>query len=235
MLTGNRSKDAPTWEKAADRLKNLKFKSFTVVCFCCGKVETIQRMSFSEKESYVCENCEGFKISRKKPVSWEDICPANYRRENVPLSEKGIETINEWQYGPKGLLLAGPTERGKTTLAWRLLKRMFDEGRSIAAYDSTEFSRKVAKLYADSPSQAVDWIESLIAVDVLLLDDLGKGRMTDRVESELFGVVEGRSKHMRPIIVTTNMTGGELSSAMSSDRGEPLMRRFRNYCEIVVV
>ena len=151
------------------------------------------------------------------------------------MSEKGLKTINDWQYGSQGLLLAGPTERGKTTLAWILLKRMFDEGRSIAAYDSTEFSRKVAKLYADSPSQAVDWIESLIAVDILLLDDLGKGRMTDRVESELFGVVEGRNKHMRPIIATTNMTGGELSAAMTNDRGEPLMRRFRNYCEIVVV
>lgn len=219
----------------SEKLRNLTFKEYKVTCELCGIPEVIRRISISSKENYLCETCEKHNSPKNSAPKWEDICPSNYRREHTIISEKGIQTINAWKYGAKGLILAGPTERGKTTLAWRLLKKMFHEGRSIAAFDLTEFSRKIAKLYGDNPSEAVDWIENLIAVDILLLDDLGKGRMTDRVESELFGIVEGRNKHMRPIIVTTNMTGQELISCMSNDRGEPLMRRFRNYCEIIAL
>src|SRR5262249_3555894 len=70
--------------------------------------------------------------------AWEQLCPPEYRNtipERLPKPAK-FEEVQKWQYGPKGLLLVGPTRRGKTRAAWNLLKRLyFDERRSIIAFN----------------------------------------------------------------------------------------------------
>jgi len=57
--------------------------------------------------------------------------------------------------------------------------------------------------------------------------------MTERCETELFNLIEERSQHLRPLIVTTNTVGDSLEDKFSDDRSGPLLRRVREFCEPV--
>lgn len=129
----------------------------------------------------------------------------------------------------------GTSGVGKTRAMWTLLARLHMDGYDVVAIDSAEFTRSVATRYSESPSQAVAWIESMIDADIFFIDDFGKGKLTERVESELFGIVEGRVKNLRPIMFTSNLDAGGLRNQMSADRSEPLIRRLIEFCEVVEV
>jgi len=130
------------------------------------------------------------------------------------------------------ILLIGPTGAGKTRCAYLLLKRLLDEGRRIVAFDCVRFGHDCARRFRDGSGE--DWSDGLAKVDLVFFDDLGKGRFTERVEAELFAVVERRLANKLPCIVTTNMTGRSLVAKASHERGEPLVRRLRESCRVVV-
>jgi len=73
-------------------------------------------------------------------------------------------------------------------------------------------------------------VNCLATVDVLFFDDFGKMKFTERVESELFAVIEKRTANCLPLILTTNFTGETLEERMTLDRGVPLVRRLREFC-----
>jgi DNA replication protein DnaC len=50
----------------------------------------------------------------------------------------------------------------------------------------------------------------MTSVPVLFLDDLGKEKMTDRMASVLFALIDQRTQKKLPTIITTNLTGDTL-------------------------
>jgi DNA replication protein DnaC len=129
-------------------------------------------------------------------------------------------------------MLRGSTGTGKTRAMWRLLRRLFDEGRSIEALTAGEFGRS----YADAAGQyrASAWFERLAAVDVLFVDDLGKGCWSEAVRAVFFDLIDKRTRFGRPVLITTNDTGPELSERMRDvNLGDPLVRRLREFCEVL--
>ncbi|MCX6876212.1 MAG: hypothetical protein NTW21_20760 [Verrucomicrobia bacterium] len=61
--------------------------------------------------------------------------------------------------------------------------------------------------------------------------------MTEAQEQALHAVFERRAAWLRPIIATMNSTGEMILARMTetgrADRGEPLLRRMREFCEVV--
>jgi DNA replication protein DnaC len=165
---------------------------------------------------------------------WEAICPPLYRDTDVDrLPQPATGKVLSWEHNPKGLLIAGDTGKGKTRATYSLLRRLHFEGRTIAAFDAISFGHRCSTAFKD-PEQGMKWIHNLCRADILFLDDFGKIKMTDRVESELFGLVELRVSHLKPIIVTTNASGATLEDMLSADRGAPLVRRLREFCTVVL-
>src|SRR5262245_9701523 len=101
--------------------------------------------------------------------AWNDLCPLEYRTtypERLPNIEK-FQQVQKWQYGPKGLVLLGPTRRGKTRAAWSLLKRLhFDERLTITAFNPMDLKLAVAKAW-QNPEEAESWIDGLRGVRML--------------------------------------------------------------------
>ena len=64
-------------------------------------------------------------------------------------------------------------------------------------------------------------------------DDFGKARLTERVECELFGIIEARMAAGLPNIITTNFVGGSLAGNLRPDIGSGLVRRLRECCEAI--
>ncbi len=134
----------------------------------------------------------------------------------------------------RGLVLLGPTGSGKSRAMYSLIRRLVvDDRRQVAGFGPGDFALQVGRRFGDSPAQAADWLAGLRAAEILFFDDLGKDKATERVEAELFALIEYRLAHGRPILATTNLDGVAIEASMSANRGGPLVRRIRELCEIV--
>jgi DNA replication protein DnaC len=71
--------------------------------------------------------------------------------------------------------------------------------------------------------------------EILFIDDIGKEKYTERVESEFYDLIETRTAHLRPILWTANTSGAGLEAMMSPDRGAPILRRLREFTEIITL
>ena len=171
--------------------------------------------------------------------AWERICPPIYRdsdQSRLPCALATREAVLRWEFKPQGLLLYGPTSSGKSRLAFLLLSRLHHlEARKVAAIASTAFSHQVSALFGEGGGKGEAFIDRLANVEVLLIDDIGKGRLTDRVEAEFFHIIEHRASHLLPTILTTNLSGDALTAAWSPDRADPLVRRLIEFFQVILV
>jgi DNA polymerase III delta prime subunit len=172
---------------------------------------------------------------RQRENRWQWLCPPLYRETDparlppVPLAE-----VMAWQYGPQGLLLIGPTGAGKTRAAYLLLRRLLDEdeSRRIIAFGCLDFGHEAARRFREATGET--WVAGVARADVVFFDDFGKEPLTERVEAELFGLIEYRTAHHLPILATSNLTGAALEAKASADRGGPMVRRLREFCRVAV-
>ncbi len=218
-------------------------KTMKTKCQKCGNEFETEAMVIFDRETPLKRTCGDCAASAfesiaaesraaekaKLDASWHVLCPRLYLNTDIErLTAPYVADVLRWKFNPKGLMLHGPTGKAKTRTAYLLLKRLHYEGHSIAAFHSSEFAHQCARSFGDQTGEA--WAERIVKADILFLDDLGKFRLTERVESELFGIVESRTAWERPIIITTNFVGGALESKMTEDRGVPMVRRLREFC-----
>lgn len=112
------------------------------------------------------------------------------------------------EYDPKrenrGLVLYGAVGRGKTHLLVALLRELVFRHGVNAKF--VEFSHLLADLKSgfDSGRGAAELLDPLVAVDVLAVDELGKGRNTEFEGTVLDELVSRRYNAVRPVLATTN-------------------------------
>jgi DNA replication protein DnaC len=70
---------------------------------------------------------------------------------------------------------------------------------------------------------------------VLFIDELGKEKMTDRVESEFMWVLDQRCSWKRPMFITTNLMGEQFKQIWSRDRASAILGRFKEFFQWVSV
>lgn len=173
----------------------------------------------------------------RRQETFNAICPPLYREsdpERIPAAF--LHECEAWQYNPVGIGLVGPAGCGKTRAAWILLKRLHFSGLRVYGITATAFAKACADQWHDdnqAKALAEDTLTRCRRTKVLLLDDLGKQKMTERSELELFDLLEHRSSHELPIIWTANAAKGDLRKMLSSDRGEPILRRLSEFTKII--
>lgn len=165
---------------------------------------------------------------------WREICPTIY--QNTDLSHRSLQTnletiqrVLEWNPNPKGLLLGGPPGRGKTRAMWMLLKKLHFKGVRFLSINETQFAHELGSAFSEGATDGKNFIDRLVSVDVLAVDDLGKSVNTNRFAQELYHIVEKRTAWERPIIASMNATGKEYEQRLG-DVGEPILRRLREFC-----
>lgn len=228
--------------------------SFSKPAVCeCGAKFVMNGVRILGKELWLnryCEPCIERKVKEKEEAErkeklnlrmkeWEDVCPPLYRQTDLSrlrIDPTTADQVLGWVWGPEGLLLAGESRKGKTRLMFKLLERLFvHEGRGVMYLNSTTLSDKIASLYSESAKAADDYITKLEYRPVLFIDDIGKGRFTDRAESVFYRILETRQSHMKPTFFTCNCSATELKNLLSTDRGEPIINRIREMTQTIVL
>lgn len=181
--------------------------------------------------NYVSECSDCSKLRRTE--IFKKICPSLYLKTDIEkLPALQLTKAMGWQYGPRGLILLGETGKGKSRVAWALLNRVLTQDKpeiQFMWFDAIGFGHQIAKHYRDEDAEV--WLDRVAECSLVFFDDLGKLKLTERAEVELFGVIERRCAAELPIIVTTNDTGDSLAARMTDNRGPAMIRRLREFCE----
>lgn len=176
--------------------------------------------------------------TEKRKIRFNEMCPVQYqdfKRDLLP-NKNAYDEVISWNYGKRGLLLMGDSQKGKTRCAWRLMSRLYMiDWIAFQGITELQFSHEVAKFGKSDALTA--WIKDLCNIKVLFIDDLGKCVMTERVVSELFYLLEERMSNNRPIICTMQINPeafvAKLSSRSGHEMAEAIINRLTSNCDIV--
>lgn len=167
---------------------------------------------------------------------WLDVCPPLYQETTLArLPAHFVTTIETWSLRGVAPAFVGTAGQGKTRAAFEILKRQHFAGVWVEAISSTRFAKMAADQFdddRDARSKARSVLSDIHKCRLLLLDDLGKQRMSERAELELYDLLEHRTSNMLPTIWTANASGDDLLAMFSKDRGEPILRRLAEFSEI---
>ena len=208
--------------------------TITLVCPNCGterERKEKERWGKNERRTLECDNCS----TTRRVSKFNQTCPLLYQEsEAIRLPQAQLRQVMDWTFGTKGLLLIGATGKGKSRIAWKLLRRVLCEDkpeRAFLWFDCIGFGHEIARHYR--LEDAEQWLDRVAETPLLYLDDLGKLKLTERAETELFGLIERRCANQLPMIVTTNDTGDSLAARMTENRGPALVRRLREFCHVI--
>jgi DNA replication protein DnaC len=186
----------------------------------------------------VCQNCSAPVLSQPSSAArtseWQRLCPPLYLRDLPPglMARSWVAGVLSWQYGPQGLLIVGDTGTGKTWVMWWLLRRLLEERYSVATLDAVTYRSGLTS--AARQGDAADYARRLVLVDVLYWDDFGQTHLSGAASEMLLHVVEQRTSHGRPLLLTSQYSGCALESQFErQEMGTAVRRRINDFCRIV--
>lgn len=208
----------------------------------CGTcIEQHNRNSASEAES-----ARQSIFKRQADVDWGNLCPIEFRAiseggqtdvERLGIEVAQLESITSHPLGERGLIIRGGTGAGKTRSMYRLFRVYFEKTPRprLIAMTSGQFDRQARD--AAGTFTLTQWFDRMAKADALFIDDIGKGKWTPATSSQFWELVDDRTRNRKPIFLTTNLNGETLVSSLGLDRdiAEPLLRRIRESCDVVVL
>lgn len=196
-------------------------------CVPCTAAAAARHQDATEKEA-----------EKARLEKWHAVCPPIYRDTDIARisAECGRAAIT-WDFkAARGLGCLGSTGIGKTRALFLALRRAFDGGKFCRFTSHNAFTRTVQTAFAGDGKEreaAKHLLDAYQECGVLLIDDIGKPPPTERADAELEELVEQRTSNMRPILWSANGSSAWLIKRMGVDRGEPLVRRLSEFCDII--
>lgn len=240
--TGIRFGDSVTWAKK-DR------------CSCEGaqeaRREEAERKAAEEKAKRLWEKQREVKRLMKlsgikksfQSKTFESFTPRDPAAAKA--KKKAEEYVATFQHGAprtekNSLLLCGPVGVGKTHLASAIANELISGLTDVVILTPTEMLDRQREAYSAQTGEMGirEVTESLKKASLLILDDLGKDRMTEWGLGRLFDVINARYEDLMPMVVTTNESPGELIKRLTPANGytttaQAIVDRLIERCEIV--
>lgn len=142
------------------------------------------------------------------PKKFLDAELSDFRNEEPKVRE----VLNDWAIRPAGrnLLALGTVGVGKSRAAVAACRRShFTHGQAVDFWPVVELLDQLR------PGGPPDALERLMAVDLLILDDLGAERPTDWTAERLYALVNRRWLEELPTVGTTNLPLTRKSAGMT--------------------
>lgn len=132
-----------------------------------------------------------------------------------------------------GLLVLGPVGTGKTRFAVAAMRYWLLSGRKAEFMLGGQLMRRIWGTYRDDSRVTEDEIlDRLTALDLLVIDDMGReGRTSEAVKRIFHEVLSRRIDNFRPVIVTTNLSLDEIGEVY----GDAIQSRLANLDQVPII
>lgn len=212
-----------------------------IACHCGRRGALFSKDDHSLVRYHLCrEHLDPVRVAQDGLVEsqFPPSMPALFRDTEVSRLHPNIQKALEWkpEGDVSGLLLHGTTGIGKTRAIWEIIRRQWIESVKRDRQLPYQFltMRKIEGMIEKGfdDRQHAKMLEGLIELPFLIIDDFGKERLTQRMASDLFAVVDERSTARRATIISTNYNGTTLLERFDGrdvETGKALIRRLKDY------
>ena len=214
------------------------------ICPGCGRTDKENAVFVAISPFQLCDPCISQRIGRERQAEVQkairtdlvDIVPPLYREtdlDRLPYRERQAVIRWEFKEKAKGLWLVGDTGLGKTRCLCLLLSKLIEQGISVRAFFHGTFGDELLEVIRSERSYRA-WKWQITNAEILAIDDLFASKLTEKVESAIFEILDLRLANHRPTFVTTQLTAKEALHRFSSrKRCEAFYRRIEEFCEVV--
>lgn len=142
--------------------------------------------------------------------------PERFHRARLFDFPKGTaEAVGAWITNPTdGLLLFGGTGSGKTHLAAAILREVVIGGGDIQFRRAADLYQAIRGSFHNQDNSEVSILKDYQGPDILILDDLGAGTLSDFERRYTLEVFDCRLNARKPTIVTTNWSLSEIANKL---------------------
>ena len=130
----------------------------------------------------------------------------------------------------EGLLFYGNPGNGKTHLVAAIVREVVKQGYSAIFQPAAELQYRLNATYHDSGENEAEIMSGLVEADLTVIDDLGKGKWSEKVEERFYVILDGRYRELRPTIITTNLKLSDLEGYV----GNAVFDRLKEMCVFVL-
>lgn len=141
------------------------------------------------------------------------------------IARKYVANFDEMRANGTGLLLYGNVGCGKSFAAACIANALIDTGTPCMM---TNFTRIINRLQ-ESFAGRQKYIDNLSRFDLLVIDDMAAERNTEYVWEQVMTIIDARYRSGLPVIVTTNLTIGELADP-ADIRRQRVYSRLKEMC-----
>lgn len=155
---------------------------------------------------HLCDKCQADEEERQEEAArkerleqrrriWEEVVPIKYRETDTARDDFNKPLWHCVRRLPvdKSMALIGPAGRCKTRVFALMAARAVNLELTIGWCPANSFQWAAQRQFDDAEGRdAREWLRRWKSAAVLFLDDLGKHRWSDAVESEFFGLIEHR-------------------------------------------
>jgi len=160
-------------------------------------IDLIEDRCICGKEYMTAKNNSLFH-KRFKNVSFEDIHKEGLEKQYAQCLEYAKNFDQHLKTG-SGLILAGSSGLGKTMLCATIGKYILDNHKKSVIMQST------SELFELIIKNDFNY-DNLVNCHLLILDDVGREKLTEWVKQTFFNIIDIRYRNRLPIVCTTNQT-----------------------------
>lgn len=128
--------------------------------------------------------------------------------ETIKRAQAYVDAWEDVKTHNIGMLLWGPPGSGKTHIGACIANAIIDKGASTAM-------TSIPELLLLPYEERGDTIRRYTRLPLLVIDDLGAERDTSYGLEIIYGIVDGRLKSGKPMVITTNLSVGDLQNPQS--------------------
>ena len=175
-------------------------------------------------------NFDNFKLDFY-PSKKSDLESESPKKNIEKILSKSMSFVKNFDTSDENLLFYGGPGTGKTFLSHCITKELMDKG-SFVVYRTAEELIKSLKEIRFNGDTSLE--EMLINCDLLIIDDLGTEQISDFTKMEMFNLLNTKLLKQKKMLVSTNLTLGNLANTYSERITSRLLGNFtacKFFCE----
>lgn len=195
--------------------------------------EKRQRLQESKEKQQRLDKLRAYSLMDKK---FENCTFENFEinDKNKKMYKIGISYCKRWHEMKArniGLLFYGGVGIGKTFLSFCVANKLLKNYITVIAISSIGVINRIYESYKKFGSEGEQQIiNQLKNAELLIIDDLGAEYKTDKSKQLIYSIVDSRYRDQKPLIITTNLSLGNLKKHLKIDEIDRTYDRIIEMC-----